>query len=113
MKFLLIINHDDLFAHTESILNNIGVWIKKMEQRGVRVYGNSLRPPSEAANGRVREGKIKAINGPVANSKEKMCAYELIKCSSFEQAIEFASPFMRVLRTNWRDPGWSPAGFRR
>ena len=91
MKFLLIISHDDLFVPTDSLINDIGVWIKKMEQRGVRVYGNPLCPPVKAATVRVRDGKIKVKKGPFANSKEKMCAYELIECSSFEQAIEFAS----------------------
>jgi hypothetical protein len=91
MQYLLIISHDDSFAPTETLLRDIGAWIKEMERRGVRVYGNPLRPASDATTVRVREGKVVLKNGPFTNSKEKMCAYELIECSCDEEAIEVAS----------------------
>ncbi len=91
MQYLLIISHDDLFTPTETLLKDIGAWIKKMEHRGVRVYGNPLRPAGDATTVRVRKGKVLLKRGPFANSKEKMCAYELIECSSNEEAIEVAS----------------------
>lgn len=91
MQYLLIISHDDFFTPTETLLQGIGAWIKEMERRGVRVYGNPLRPAGDATTVRVREGKVVLKKGPFANSKEKMCAYELIECSSNEEAIEVAS----------------------
>lgn len=91
MQYLLIISHDDLFIPTETLLQDIGAWIKEMERRGVRVNGNPLRPASDATTVRVREGKVVLKEGPFANSKEKMCAYELIECSSNEEAIDVAS----------------------
>lgn len=45
MRYLLIISHDDSFTPTETLIRDIGTWIKEMEHRGVRVYGNPLRPP--------------------------------------------------------------------
>jgi len=91
MQYLLIISHDDFFAPPETLLKDIGAWIKKMERRGVRVYGNPLRPPGEATTVRVRDGKVVLTKGPFAKSKEKMCAYELIECSGDEEAIHVAS----------------------
>lgn len=91
MQYLLIISHDDLFAPTETLIKDVRVWIDKMERRGVRVYGNPLRPPSDAITVRVREGKGVLTKGPFAKSKEKMCAYELIECSNQEEAIDVAS----------------------
>ena len=91
MHYLLIISHDDLFRPTEDLLKNIGAWIKKMEDRGVRVYGNPLQPPGAATTVRIRDGKLVVTKGPFSKSKEKMCAYELIECSSQEEAIEIAS----------------------
>jgi hypothetical protein len=91
MKFLLIICHDDGFVPTEALIKDIFAWIKDMESRGVRAYGNPLRPPSEAVTVRVRKGSLTRTNGPFARSKEKMCAYELIECASFEEAIKVAS----------------------
>lgn len=40
---------------------------------------------------RVRDGKVMLKSGPFANSKEKMCAYELIDCANKAEAIEVAS----------------------
>lgn len=91
MHYLLIICHDDAFRTTETLVADILGWIKEMERRGIRVYGNPLRPPGEATTVRVRCGKLTRINGPFTNSTEKMCAYELIKCANIEDAIEVAS----------------------
>ena len=91
MKYLLIISHDDVFTPTEALVKDIGAWIKKMERRGIRVYGNPLRPPGEATTVRVRKGKVVLTKGPFAKSKEKMCPYELIESSSPEEAMGVAS----------------------
>ena len=91
MQYLLIICHDESFAPTEALVTEIVAWVKKMEGRGIRKYGNPLRPPSDATTVRVREGNRVLTNGPFARSKEKMCAYELIECASLEEAIDVAS----------------------
>ena len=91
MQYLMIICHDDSFAPTEVLVTEIVAWDKEMEGRGIRKYGNPLRPPSDAITVRVREGKRVLKKGPFAESKEKMCAYELIKCASPEEAIDVAS----------------------
>lgn len=91
MQYLLIISHDDSFTPTEELVKDISAWIKEMETRGVRMYGNPLRPASDATTVRVREGKVVLKNGPFINSNEKMCAYELIECSSTDEAIDVAS----------------------
>ena len=108
MQFLLIISHDDFFAPDETLLQNIGAWIKEMECRGLRVYGNPLQPAGDATTVRVRKGKVLLKKGPFANSKEKMCAYELIDCLSNEEAIEMASrhPMAKVATIEVR-PIWS------
>ena len=91
MQYLMIICHDDSFAPTETLVTEIVAWDKEMEGRGIRKYGNPLRPPSDAITVRVREGNMVLKNGPFAKSKEKMAAYELIECASLEEAIDVAS----------------------
>ena len=91
MQYLMIICHDDSFTPTEALVTEINAWDKEMEGRGIRKYGNPLRPPSDAITVRVREGSIVLKNGPFAESKEKMAAYELIECASLEEAIDVAS----------------------
>jgi hypothetical protein len=91
MQYLLIICHDDDFRPPETLFSDIGAWIKEMENRGVRMYGNPLRPASDGTTLRVRKGKLLRTNGPFANSEEKMCAYELIECRDLEEAVAVAS----------------------
>ncbi len=109
MQYLLIISHDDFFIPTETLFQEIGAWIRQLENKGVRVYGNPLRPAGEASTVRVREGKAVIKKGPFADSMEKMCAYELIECSGDEEAIEVASshPMAKVatieVRAIWNE----------
>lgn len=108
MQYLMIICHDDEFTPTETLVPDIIAWVKEMENRGIRVYGNPLRPASDATTVRVRKGKLLRTNGPFANSEEKMCAYELIECESVEEAIDVASqhPMAKVATIEVR-PVWS------
>jgi hypothetical protein len=108
MQNLLIICHDDAFKPTDTLVADIVGWIKEMESRGVRVYGNPLRPAGEAVTVRVRNGSLVRTNGPFADSNEKMCAYELIECASLEEAIDVAShhPMAKVATIEVR-PIWN------
>jgi hypothetical protein len=91
MQYLLIICHDDAFTPSEVLFSDIGAWIKEMESRGVRVYGNPLRPAADGTTVRIRNGKLLRTSGPFAKSEEKMCAYELIDCQDIEEAVSVAS----------------------
>ncbi|HQQ63850.1 MAG TPA: YciI family protein [Pseudomonadales bacterium] len=91
MQYLLIISHDEHFAPTEQLFEDIAAWNAAMERRGAFVYGNPLRPPCDARTIRVREGKTVVTDGPFADSKEKMCAYVLLDCSSMDEATAAAA----------------------
>lgn len=108
MQFFLIICHDDDFRPPEGLFSDINAWIEETSHRGIRVYGNPLRPAGDAVTVRVRNGKLTRTNGPFTNSSEKMCAYELIECGSVEEAVEVASkhPMAKVATIEVR-PVWS------
>ncbi|WP_454832799.1 prolyl oligopeptidase family serine peptidase [Pseudoxanthomonas wuyuanensis] len=91
MQYLLIISHDDDFVPTETLLQDVQAWVREMECRGVRVHGNPLRPAGDATTVRVRGGKMVLKSGPFAKSRQKMCAYELVECSSTKEALKVAS----------------------
>jgi hypothetical protein len=108
MQFLMIICHDDNFRPTEGLLSDIRAWIEATALRGIRVYGNPLRPASDAVTVRVRDGKRTRTNAPFANSREKMCAYELIECANIEEAVEIAAKHpMATAATIEVRPVWS------
>jgi hypothetical protein len=107
MKFLLIISHNATFRPTQSLVSDIGVWIRRMTTRKIRLYGNPLRPADEARTVRVRSGRVTVKNGPSARSKEKIAAYELIECKNLEEAVVVASehPMARAATIEVR-PVW-------
>jgi hypothetical protein len=107
MQYLLIICHDAAFTPTDTLFADIGSWIKEMESRGIRKHGKPLRPASDAVTVRVRGGKDAITPGPFAKSREKMCAYELIECTSKEEAVAVASlhPMAKVATIEVR-PVW-------
>jgi hypothetical protein len=91
MQFLLIISHDESFVPSETLIEETIAWVGKMAKRGIRKYGNPLRPAGDAKTVRVREGKMLLTDGPFAACREQMCAYDLIDCSSLEEALGVAS----------------------
>ena len=73
------------------MIAGIGDWIDEMSQRGIRRYGNPLRPADEARTIRVRNGRTTITSGPFADTSEKIAAYELLECNTLEAAVEAAS----------------------
>jgi hypothetical protein len=108
MQYLLIVCHDESFVPAETLIEETVGWVKEMASRGIRKYGNPLRPAGDATTVRVREGKLLLTDGPFATSEEQMCAYDLIECASLEEAIDVASrhPMAKAATVEVR-PIWS------
>ncbi|GAB3831040.1 YciI family protein [Kribbella italica] len=93
MKYMLLIRPDlefdgpvpaEMVAATEA-------WVAEMSARGVRLYGDALRPPAEGTGVSRRRGRVVTTDGPFAESKEQMGGYDLIECRDLDEAIEIAS----------------------
>jgi hypothetical protein len=91
VKYLLIICHDGAFVPSDDLVERILEWEAKMQQRGIRLTGNPLRPPGDAVTVRVREGKAAVTSGPFTAAAEQMAAYDLLECRTIEEAVEAAS----------------------
>jgi hypothetical protein len=66
-------------------------WVAEMDGRGVRREGMPLRPVREAATVRVRDGEVLVSDGPFAETKEQIAGYDVIECSSLDEAIQVAA----------------------
>ncbi len=66
-------------------------WVSEMDGRGVRVMGQRLAEVARATCVRVRKGKVSAVDGPFAETKEQIAGFDVIECSGMEEAIEIAS----------------------
>jgi hypothetical protein len=91
MQFLLLISHDDRFAPTEKLIEDIGAWNEDMSRRGVLLDGRPLRPPADAVTVRVRDGEATVSDGPALAGADQPAAYELVECECLEEAIEAAA----------------------
>ena len=87
--------------------DNIGEWVDEMQARGVRVFGDRLRPVEDATLVRVRNGELLVTDGPFTESKEWIAGFDVIDCRDLDEAIEIASkhPMARFGRLELR-PFW-------
>ncbi|MEV4005549.1 YciI family protein [Actinomadura sp. NPDC049753] len=75
---------DAMIADTEA-------WVKEMDGRGVRKFGDRLRLTDTATTVRVRDGETLLSDGPFAETKEQILGFDLIDCADLEEALDVAS----------------------
>jgi hypothetical protein len=72
-------------------------------QAGALLDTAGLSPSAAGARVQLAGGQLNVTDGPFAEAKE-MISYALYQVSSKEEAVEWASRFMRLHRDLW--PGW-------
>ncbi|MFC7545131.1 YciI family protein [Plantactinospora sp. GCM10030261] len=70
---------------------------------GALLDQGGLAPSAAGARVRVAGGELTTTDGPFAEAKE-MLSYAIYQVRSREEAVEWASRFMRLHRDMW--PGW-------
>jgi hypothetical protein len=69
----------------------------EMVKAGVFLTAERLRPSSEGARLKLSGGKRALIDGPFTESKELIGGFAMLHVKSNEEAIEWASPFAKLL----------------
>ena len=64
---------------------------KTFHERGVFVAGEALQHTSTATSVRVRGGKTETMDGPFAETKERLGGFYLLDCKDLDEAIEMAA----------------------
>jgi len=90
MRYMLLIRHDASFT-ARTVKGDSAAWLEEMERRGVRKYGDRLRPAAEAKTVSMRDGKLLVHDGPFTDEKDEISGYDIIECADFDEAIEIAS----------------------
>ena len=75
----------------EDYMNGYFSATKVYEDSGVMLGGNALQPTETATSVRVRDGKTETIDGPFAETKERLGGYYLLECKDLDHAIEMAA----------------------
>jgi hypothetical protein len=66
-------------------------WDNDLRARGIWLTGDQLAPPRRGRTVRVRGGKRLVTDGPFAETKEAVGGFDLIDCSSLDEAVEIAA----------------------
>jgi hypothetical protein len=64
---------------------------EELGRSGHYIVSNALQPVSAAKTVRVRKGKLSAIDGPFAETREQLGGFILIDAKDMDEAIELAS----------------------
>jgi hypothetical protein len=94
MRFMIIRKADQQteagVLPTEEILAVMGNYMQQMNDAGILLGGEGLRPSAQGARVKFTKGKPKVIDGPFAEAKELIGGWCLIRVGSREEAIEWA-----------------------
>ncbi|MXQ07560.1 YciI family protein [Alphaproteobacteria bacterium GH1-50] len=64
---------------------------KTFTEEGVMMGGEALQHTDTATSVRVRGGKVETMDGPFAETKERLGGYYLLDCKDLDQAIRMAA----------------------
>jgi hypothetical protein len=95
MKYLLLICTDGSVElgpqERAAIPAATQAWVKEMDDSGVRLMGQQLRPASDATTVRMRGGDVLLADGPFAETKEQIAGFDIIECADLDQALDVAA----------------------
>lgn len=91
MKYMMLIHHDDaaLAKADQSLWADYAAFNDALAKAG-GAAGMRLQPASTATIVRMRDGKTDVIDGPFADTKEKLAGYFVIEAASLEEAVAWA-----------------------
>ena len=119
MRFLSLIriNENNGLQPSEQLMSDMGKLMEEVTRAGVMLDTAGLRPTSEGTRVRLSHGKISMVDGPFTETKEVIGGYAMMETKSMEEAIYWATRFLKVHGDEWditcevqqlvmhRDPG--------
>src|SRR3954462_8730077 len=94
MRFMIIRKADQQTEAgampSEEMLTLMGNYMQQMNDAGILLGGEGLRPSSQGTRVKFSQGKPKVLDGPFAETKELIAGWCLIRVGSREEAIEWA-----------------------
>ena len=77
--------------HDESFWAPWRAYLKALEDAGVHIGGEPLKPDATATVVRLRGGQRKVQDGPYADTKEQLGGFMLLELPSLDAALEWAA----------------------
>jgi hypothetical protein len=67
------------------------LWVKEMDGRGIRLFGNQLGQPDQARTVRGEGAQLLVTDGPFAETKEQIAGFDILECADLDEALEVAA----------------------
>ena len=96
MKYLCLICAEKVMeqmspAEADAHFEEYREFTSALRASGHYVSCNRLEPPNTATTVRVRQGKVSAVDGPYAETKEQLGGYYLIEAKDLNEAMQIAA----------------------
>lgn len=91
MKCMMLIHHDDaaLAKADHSLWTDYAAFQEALAKAGGST-GLRLQPADQATSVRIRDGKTEVLDGPYADTKEKLAGYFMVDVATVEEAVAWA-----------------------
>jgi hypothetical protein len=100
MKFAMLIYNEEKVIESlqadgkfDGMMRDCFDHVDELAEKGKWLGAQQLDSASTAKSVRVRNGKVSALDGPFAETKEVLGGFNIIEADSMEEAVEIASHF--------------------
>ena len=94
MKYMLMVCRDPSIKlnpeEQAAMEGSVRAWLEELTGRGMHMFGQELRPVSDATTVRVRDAEALLSDGPFAETKEHIAGFDMIECADLDEALDVA-----------------------
>jgi hypothetical protein len=105
MRFMMLVKSTEKSGSPpKELMDAIAKLGEEASKNGSMIESGGLAPSAMSTRVRLSGGKITAIDGPFAETRELVGGYAVFEFKSKEEAIESTLQFMELHKKHW--PGW-------
>jgi hypothetical protein len=105
MRFMMLVKSAEHSGPPpKELMDAIAKLAQDTTKAGTMIETGGLAPSAMSTRVRLAQGKITALDGPFAETRELVGGYAIFEFNSKQEAIESAREFMELHRKHW--PGW-------
>jgi hypothetical protein len=105
MRFMMLVKSpENAGPPPKELMDAIAKLGEEASKAGAMIETGGLAPAAMSTRVRLAQGKITALDGPFAETRELVGGYAIFEFNSKQEAIESTLQFMELHKKYW--PGW-------
>jgi hypothetical protein len=105
MRFMMLVkSKENSGPPPKELMDAMAKLAEEAIKDGSMIESGGLAPSAMSTRVRLAQGKITAIDGPFAETRELVGGYAVLEFKSKQEAVESTLHFMELHRKHW--PGW-------